>query len=626
MNCARKIREAAMPIAAALVLGTLFFASCSSGSDTNYIVVNNSAQKKTFPVTVKSFKKIEKVEYYDDPSGDSLNLGFLEGKTDIPYVIVDESLLDETLANEAVFDGAKKWRSYKISPVTAFSTSVEIKNEKTNAKATFDLVHHACTFDNYDAFLQASEVYNNAAAPMMDYIRFAAYDSLLPYSNVPGQPVTLDWSTQDIGVILVAIDGAVKLAMPLQSFADIFDYPVSYNGSKLFFSPTLINGGGVSEYYSTSAISQGNRSEALAEYCYNELCMNLDFNYGLKAIHGIESFPDFDHYFAAAGIRDDLKSVEPLKFATQLKEVCEFYFGDGHSNYCLNSPYLGKDAQVPMIHLGSALEKSLMNKKKYSEKRAKKFGQATIPAYQVSSDKKTAIVRFDQFTFSGKTAAAQKKARDDLLANPALLKQYVGRLENSYETMAMFSAVNELIQNNKDLDGNTVDIENIVLDLSCNGGGANHAACFVLAWMLGYCKFDFRNPITGAKWSATYQVDVDFDGNFGGERDSVRGKNLFCLISPNSFSCGNMVPAVLKASDRVTILGTPSSGGTSCVQSSCAADGTIFRMSSKREMCTVKNGSYYDVDQGVEPHTAINTPASFYNVDTIANIVNGINN
>ena len=86
-----------------------------------------------------------------------------------------------------------------------------------------------------------------------------------------------------------------------------------------------------------------------------------------------------------------------------------------------------------------------------------------------------------------------------------------------------------------------------------------------------------------------------------------------------------MVPAVLKASDRVTILGTPSSGGTSCVQSTCAADGTIFRMSSKREMCTVKNGSYYDVDQGVEPNTAINTPESFYDAQTIDDIVNDIN-
>lgn len=82
---------------------------------------------------------------------------------------------------------------------------------------------------------------------------------------------------------------------------------------------------------------------------------------------------------------------------------------------------------------------------------------------------------------------------------------------------------------------------------------------------------------------------------------------------------------MLKASDRVTILGTPSSGGTSCVQLSCAADGTIFRFSSKNQICIVKNGSYYDVDQGVEPHYTINIPANFYDKDEIAALVKKIN-
>ena len=187
----------------------------------------------------------------------------------------------------------------------------------------------------------------------------------------------------------------------------------------------------------------------------------------------------------------------------------------------------------------------------------------------------------------------------------------------------MISAVNELIQNNKDIDGNAVNIENVVLDLSCNGGGANHTACFVIAWMLGTCQFDFRNPITGAKWSALYRADIDFDGF--NDDDSVSGKNLFCIVSPNSFSCGNMVPAVLKASNRVTILGTPSSGGTSCVQFSSVADGTIIRFSSKNVMSVVKNGSYYDIDQGVEPHYYINIPENFYDKAAIQDLVNDIN-
>ena len=382
-----------------------------------------------------------------------------------------------------------------------------------------------------------------------------------------------------------------------------------------FYASGLLYGSDLEEYYSTTTIQEGDRSEALAEYCYNELCINLDFNYGLKAIHGIEAFPDFDHYFFAAGIKNDLKSRNSLTFATALKDVCEFYFGDGHSNYYYNSLYLGVNTEVPMLHVGSWTETSLRNHQ-YKEARQSHYGD-TVPAYEVTSDGKTAIVRFDHFTASDKNAEAQIAGRNTLLANSGtLLNSYVDKDEDTYETMAMISAVNEKIKDD-------TKIKNIVLDLSCNGGGTNHAACFVIAWMLGYCKFDFRNPITGVKWSATYFADVDFNGDYD-DRDSVKDKNLFCIISPNSFSCGNMVPAVLKASDRVTILGTPSSGGTSCVQPSCTADGTIFRYSSKNVMCTVKNGSFYDIDKGVEPHYSINVPANFYDKNIIQALVNNI--
>ena len=149
--------------------------------------------------------------------------------------------------------------------------------------------------------------------------------------------------------------------------------------------------------------------------------------------------------------------------------------------------------------------------------------------------------------------------------------------------------------------------------------------------MLGKCTLEFTNPITGAKWSETFLADVNCDGTYDEENspassnDSVKDKNLFCLVSPNSFSCGNMVPAMLKASDRVTILGVVSGGGASCVQNASAADGTTFRMSSKYVMSVQKNGSNYDIDKGVDPHYYINIPENFYNVETINSLAQNIN-
>ena len=147
----------------------------------------------------------------------------------------------------------------------------------------------------------------------------------------------------------------------------------------------------------------------------------------------------------------------------------------------------------------------------------------------------------------------------------------------------------------------------------------------MLSWLLGKTTLNITNPLSGAKWTATYSADVNLDGTFGGDDDTVSDKNLFCLVSPLSFSCGNLVPAVLKASDRATILGVTSGGGTAAVQPTNAADGTIFRMSSRYVISVFKNGSNYDIDKGVDPHYYINKPANFYDTEKISALVNSIN-
>ena len=608
------------------VLLFLLFSACTQSGDTIIVTQNNTTGKKEFPVTVASFKEVKQVEVFGDEVS-KLPLCFLEGKEDIPYFIVAGENLNGTLESKSYAD----YREFEVSEVYSDSTEVVIKNVKTNSKLVFDLIHRCFTFDNYDAFFQVSRVYMNAASPLSDYLKFMdGNETTGEYcSNVSGKPVTISWAEQDIGVILAKVGDKYYLALPFQSYADIFNFHLVYNGAKLFYVDELSMGGDVDEYFSTSGITEEkDRSEALAEYCYNELCLNLDLNYGLKGIHGIEAFQNFDSYFKGIGLRDRLKSTKNFDFAQALKDVCGFYFGDGHSGLAICSPYFGQKKvgkDIPPLHVSSAAL-TYNSGIPYLNKRNEKYSSG-IPAYEVTPDGKTAIVRFDTFTATYKNAAGHKNDSLELLKNDnELLKKYLGtpsntespgNLEDKYDTIAMISAVNKLIHEDS-------NIENVVLDLSCNGGGANHAACFVIAWMLGYCKFDFTNSITGSKWTALYKADVNFDGNYSKD-DTINDKNLFCMISPYSFSCGNMVPAVLKDSNRVTILGAKSSGGTSCVYFTSAADGTIFCVSSKNVMCININGSVYNIDQGVEPHYYINQSKSFYDLNELQGIVDSIN-
>ena len=42
------------------------------------------------------------------------------------------------------------------------------------------------------------------------------------------------------------------------------------------------------------------------------------------------------------------------------------------------------------------------------------------------------------------------------------------------------------------------------------------------------------------------------------------------------------------------------------------ASGTLFTISGNRQISVVKNGSFYNVDEGVEPHYILSKPESIY--------------
>jgi C-terminal processing protease CtpA/Prc len=128
---------------------------------------------------------------------------------------------------------------------------------------------------------------------------------------------------------------------------------------------------------------------------------------------------------------------------------------------------------------------------------------------------------------------------------------------------------------------------------------------------------------TGALSTSVYRADVNLDRRFDAQ-DTVEDKNLFCLISPMSFSCGNLVPAALKSSQKVTLLGKTSGGGSCVVQPLSTAWGTVFQISSSRRMSFLKNGSFYDIDQGVDPDYFINDSSNFYNRKALTAYINGL--
>ena len=81
--------------------------------------------------------------------------------------------------------------------------------------------------------------------------------------------------------------------------------------------------------------------------------------------------------------------------------------------------------------------------------------------------------------------------------------------------------------------------------------------------------------------------------------------------------------AIWRFDDDVYLMLSRFAGGGACIVSKAvAADGTTFCISSTSQMSTVKNGTYYSVDQGVEPDISLTKMESFYDRQALTALIN----
>ena len=361
-------------------------------------------------------------------------------------------------------------------------------------------------------------------------------------------------------------------------------------------------------YYATEA---GDRPEALAELTYNVLCMELDLNYGLKSEHGIGD--DFDEFLETVGLKEKLLDPDGQTFYEALVELAMSYFADFHSSVGTASPYAGAGYSHDFSEFPVSMRTMIETMRRFynarsdaglAQLREESYHNQTYQVFEPYMEVgDTAYVTFDSF-YSEFPDFYSEEFQENI-------EDYI-----DYDTIALISYANSQI-NREDSP-----IRKVVLDLSCNGGGIADTALFVTSWMLGDCKFSCTNPTTGANYTVVYKADVDLDGKITDADHLDSDKlELYCLTSCSSFSCGNLVPAQLKESGRVTMLGQTTGGGACVVQSSVLADGTIFNYSGNKHICTVKNGSYYSVDQGVEPDYVIRKTAHFYDREWLTQFI-----
>ena len=550
-----------------------------------------------FAETAPAGHQIESGEYdlYDMKAENKANqpvtLWFVDGVKDLPYI----ELRDWGEIMYFLYEDEESNNGYGLTanwdgPMFTFT-------RETGFYMTADFEKGTIRFNDFDAFMQKT------ASTLVSPLSLFSYDSegrarLLEVNKTYayeryGDELVLD--LKSYGIEMIYQDG--KYLVPLQTLSDFLMIPFTvsmlFNGQALFIAnadslmpeDTLSPLGEL--YYAAPA---GERSPELAAFGFRELCLMMDNVYGLKNTHDIRSFTDL---FWQIGLESRLSGSSAEEADLALNELINFHLDDLHSFYGLPSYLTG----MKLFGLADGMSRARYEDiSSYYRSVRDRFN---LSPYQEVGD--TAYVILDGFSAENSPKDYYEKDFDDLIPDT-------------------FSTI---IYAHQRISREDSPIRNVVLDLSCNGGGQLNAAAFVLAWFLGNGELSLRDTMTGAVSTTGFRADVNLDGVYDG-KDTVFDKNLFCVISPVSFSCGNLLPSVFKASQYVTLIGRTSGGGSCLVQNTSTAWGTMISISSPYQMSFVKNGSFYDIDRGVEPDVFVSNPVNIYERETLTDIIHGV--
>ena len=541
----------------------------------------------------------------DPETQESLPVFFI-GDSDVPYVSLEDwAELYTYMLGDYDYD-TEEMVSFVFDYSIEGDVAVLTRKDGDPYTMTVDCEKDTITFFDYDAFIRLSE--NAVLIDMIGGEDSQNENDHILFKRVPGSYERygneLVLNAGDYGIDFVAEGDACYV--PLQTLCDFLLAPkyvnVFYNSEAVVFAPysgVLDDDTGEPTKLGEKIYSTETKeiSEDMGKFSYAELCLAFDKLYGLKDIHGIENF---DELADRIGVREQLSGTDTDEADSALYSVIAFHLDDLHSCFLAPSPFsetVKRSTLEEEVGYGRSDNAFSRQVHKFEDAR-KLYYPEGVPFYEEIGN--TAYITFDEFK--------------DI---PEGVDYYeAGPSAEAEDTIGiMIYAYSRIMREDS-------PIENVVLDLSNNIGGDANTAIFVISSFLGEGYGSVENTMTGALATGVYNVDINLDGKFDENDWGLVGKKLFCLISPVSFSCGNLVPNVFKNSHEVTLIGQTSGGGSCIVLPMTTACGTCFQLSGPKRLAFTKNGSFYDIDRGADPDYILSYPEDYYERESLTEYIN----
>ena len=419
--------------------------------------------------------------------------------------------------------------------------------------------------------------------------------------------------------------------VPLQAMNTIFNdlcigYTARYNGKDLYYW-------GYSEVSSFKTESPWYDEEwdftvssEYAEYNYSCLCLTLEKAYGLWDYYYGGTYASADALIKNAGFETDLKSTNTVTYESALIEFFNKYIYDGHADYTnISAVNMRSNTSWGSIYSSSIDENARYHQivDNYYELQDARNNAGLSRGLTFEDD--TAILRFDAFIKYDGYFEEYDANFENVTSQTKIDSKDIDLTQYDYETVYR-NGTELMFRKAFDEIDDHGGINNVVLDLSLNTGGANNSLIMMEAYLTGDPVHTSYNRNNGVTTEVHYNIDINYDGTKGGVDDTYEGVYDFYLItSPVSFSCGNYFPTVIKDKGAAILIGEKSGGGTCPVGKFSDAYGMLANNSSNHQLGTWDsvNNRFQNNETGIEVDYAFSR-AYFYNNAQIVNFIHNL--
>lgn len=414
-------------------------------------------------------------------------------------------------------------------------------------------------------------------------------------------------------------------------------YNAQYNGKDIY----VIDGNGLIDnvekstkyfadsYYEVLDNYQTARPSDLAEYNYNELCFVFDNlrGYTSQLVFGDNNLVSLglngllERYFPK--IKEYLLSQDKEKYYEGIYALFCGLDDGGHTGILSSSSVFAEAAtKAASVEDFKDLVAEHVNNNNISRAEKEVFQAAKMQKFGITEEQYKANPNYYRFDDATKTAYVGFDSFD--VDYNGWNNYYSGKGEVPVNTDT-YAFIRSTFYKAKE-DGAT----NYVLDMTSNGGGST-AALNGIVGLFNKATANHEENDTFSKYRSVdqYSIDVNLDGRYNQDDAKELEQfdfNIGILTSHYAFSCGNLLPSVLKELGY-KIIGERTGGGSCAIIVESTADGVPYVHSSY--LC-LSDASGNNIDVGVAADFEIERikiegeefkfdASNFYDIPTIAN-------